>query len=140
TFVLLSLIWICSLIAALTHPAMPPSGFVIAMFTCYALHLVFKCMVAAEATRQLSADKHSGALELLLVSPLPEWQILQGQSRALSQRFGRWLAILVMMNLTMSGAVIFFKEELHIGRGEDLVLYLALLFGGILMLVLDLAT
>ncbi len=61
--------------------------FIVCLFTAYALHQVAKYLVAVEATRQLIEDRRSGALELLLVTPLGEDQILFGQRRALQVQF-----------------------------------------------------
>ena len=56
--------------------------------------LLFKCLVAIEASRRLSDDRQSGALELLLVTPLSIKQILAGQKRALWKHFRVTLFIL----------------------------------------------
>src|SRR5262249_47761477 len=52
-------------------------GFSAAFFTALAVHLVSKLHHAIEATRQINTDQQSGAMELLLVSTLPEAGILQ---------------------------------------------------------------
>jgi ABC-type transport system involved in cytochrome c biogenesis permease component len=50
--------------------------------------LVLKGWVAAEASRTLSEDRRSGALELLLSTPLHESDIVRGQLAALWRQFG----------------------------------------------------
>lgn len=75
------------------------ANFAIGILSSFALHVGFKCLVAVEATRRLSEDRQSGALELLLVTPLPPADILRGQRQALGYLF-RWpKRILVLMNL-----------------------------------------
>jgi hypothetical protein len=41
------------------------------LFGSYGCHLLFKFLLTAEACRQLNSDRRSGALELLLATPLP---------------------------------------------------------------------
>jgi len=68
-----------------------------ALFSSYGLHVLLKCFIAMHAVRRLSEDRLSGALELLLVTPLQPRDILSGQRRAL-RRFSRapraWLVLL----------------------------------------------
>jgi len=137
-FVLLLVVWLFALLTIVVRPtvAMPPSGFIIAMFTSYVLHLVFKFMLASEATRQLNSDKLSGALELLLVTPLPEWQILQGQARALRNRFAGLFVLLFIVNFVLCGVIFILRERLHMSD-KDQMIFIELFLGGILMLFLD---
>jgi ABC-type transport system involved in multi-copper enzyme maturation permease subunit len=53
----------------------------------YALHAVVKCWVAWEASRRIAEDKRSGALELLLTTPLGERPVLAGWLIGLKRRF-----------------------------------------------------
>jgi hypothetical protein len=46
------------------------AAFVIVISVTYGLHLIVKCLVAAEASRLLGEERQSGALELLLITPL----------------------------------------------------------------------
>jgi len=131
-------LWFCFLFAALKGSGSVPA-FIACMFTAYALHQLFKSMVAAEATRQLSADRQSGALELLLVTPLTEEQIIEGQEVALAQRFRRLGGLLFTLNLCLCFAVLLFPEKLRM-RGEEQIAFLELFLCGILMLLLDFKT
>ncbi|MGH7973773.1 MAG: hypothetical protein ACREIC_34080, partial [Limisphaerales bacterium] len=79
-------------------------------FLSYALHQFFKYAVALDATRRLSEDRRSGALELLLVSPVPEEDLIAGQERGLRRRFGPLLRLVVGLNLVLSGAVLFSRN------------------------------
>ena len=65
------------------------------------LHLVLKWLVAVEASRRLSEDRHCGALELLLVTPLPVSQILEGQRRALWRTFAFPMALAFVTNVSL---------------------------------------
>ena len=137
-FLVLLVVWFVALLSIFVRPtmAMPPTGFIVTMFTSYVLHLVFKFMLASEATRQLNSDKLSGALELLLVTPVPEWQILQGQARALRNRFAGLFLLLLMVNFVLCGVIFFLREKLHMSD-KDQMIFIELFIGGILMLFLD---
>jgi hypothetical protein len=52
-----------------------------------AAHTGLKAWLASEAARQFSQDRASGALELLLSTPLPVEEILRGQRLALQRQF-----------------------------------------------------
>src|SRR5262249_37537972 len=95
-----------------------------------------KFMLASEATRQLNSDKLSGALELLLVTPLPEWQILQGQARALRNRFAGLFLLLFFVNFVLCGAMAILREKLHMSD-KDQMIFIELFVGGMVMLFLD---
>ncbi len=56
--------------------------------TAYLAHTILKFWVTFEACRQLADDRRSGALELLLVTPIRVKEILHGQMRALMKQFG----------------------------------------------------
>lgn len=76
-------------------------------FTYYGLCLV----IGIAAPRRLADDKQSGALELLLCTPLPSRQIVRGAMGVLCRRFG--LAFFVLALLT----VFLFYGHYHIYRG-----------------------
>ena len=65
------------------------------LMTALALHSFFKCWVAMEASRRLGQDRRSGALELLLCTPLSVGDILRGQWLALLRQFGGACALIV---------------------------------------------
>jgi ABC-type transport system involved in cytochrome c biogenesis permease component len=66
------------------------------VMTALAVHTVFKFWVASEACRRLAADRHSGALELLLATPLPVARILTGQLLALWRQFAGPVALVLL--------------------------------------------
>jgi hypothetical protein len=55
--------------------------------------------VAFEACRCFAEDRRSGALELLLTTPLSEEQIIRGQRRALWRQFAAPVAAVVLVDL-----------------------------------------
>jgi ABC-type transport system involved in cytochrome c biogenesis permease component len=79
-------LWGMLLIASIAT-AKHKEAFIACMFVAYGLHLIVKVLVALEATRRWSEDRRSGALELLLATPLPVSWILCGQRDALKQQF-----------------------------------------------------
>jgi ABC-type transport system involved in multi-copper enzyme maturation permease subunit len=65
------------------------------VFTAVVLHLTFKFWVASEACLRLGPDHRSGALELVLSTPLTVREILRGQMLALRRQFF-WPVLLVV--------------------------------------------
>jgi hypothetical protein len=63
-------------------------------FTAIILHITFKFWVASEACLRLGPDHRSGALELLLSTPLTVRELLRGQLLALRRQFF-WPVLLV---------------------------------------------
>jgi hypothetical protein len=57
------------------------------IWTAVLLHTALKCWVATEASRRFSLDRQSGALELLLSTPLPVKDIMRGQWLGLERQF-----------------------------------------------------
>jgi len=108
--------------------------FIISIFTAYALHQVFKCLVAIEASRRFSEDRHSGGLELLLVTPIPPDLILSGQWRALQKHFRKTILLMLLVNLGLLWFVNF--ADVQMGP-QDRGIFGGLLIGGMLMALLD---
>ena len=69
--------------------------------TAILLHTAIKFWVASEACRPLSEDRRSGALELLLSTPLSVDDILRGQLLALKRQFGWAVAIILLADFAM---------------------------------------
>ena len=109
--------------------------FGIVMFLGYGIHQVFKALVTIEASRRLSEDRQSGALELLLVTPLALSNILSGQRRAMREAF-RWPMICAaLINLCMF-LLLTGKNPLGMD-GKDRVVFCEMFIGGTVLLVLD---
>jgi hypothetical protein len=132
---LLVLVWFCFLAASVTL-ANGRDMFPMSLFTAFALHLVGKYLAAVEATRQLGEDRRSGALELLLVTPLKETQILSGQRLALKRHSVRLKMLLVCVNLCLCVAVLVHPRHMPIGSREQAG-FVELFLGGIIMVFVD---
>jgi hypothetical protein len=111
-------------------------GFLAAIFTAFLAHILIKFGLAVEATRQVNQDRHSGALELLLVSPLPEECYWRGHQRAL-RRAGRTpLVILLGLNGVLEFCVLFGGGKLQM-NGTDQAIFSILFLGGMALAVVD---
>jgi hypothetical protein len=132
---LLVLLWLGTLALSVTLKD-GKEAFVVCLFTSYALHQVGKYLAAVEATRQLGEDRRSGALELLLVTPLREAQILSGQGRALERHSAGLKTFLLLVNFCMCLAVLLRPRHLSMTPREQ-VIFMELFLGGILLLFMD---
>ncbi len=65
----------------------------------YVLHVTVKCWVAWEASRRFAEDKRSGALELLLTTPIDERAVLVGWLLGLKRRFLAPVTVLFMLDM-----------------------------------------
>ena len=111
------------------------SFFGVAIVMSYGLHLIYKCLVAAEASRRLSDDRHSGALELLLVTPLTPREIIRAQQEAVWDAFQWPRRLLVGVNLFLVWMFVG-PNPLQMG-GDDRGIFSLIQVGGIVMLYLD---
>jgi ABC-type transport system involved in cytochrome c biogenesis permease component len=69
--------------------------------TIYVLHGAVKCWVAWEASRRFAEDRRSGALELLLVTPLTERAVLVGWLIGLKRRFAGPIAVVLSLDILL---------------------------------------
>jgi ABC-type transport system involved in multi-copper enzyme maturation permease subunit/uncharacterized membrane protein YhaH (DUF805 family) len=109
-------------------------GFVAAMSTALVLSLIVKFALALEATRRLHADRRSGALELLLVTPLSLGGILGGVRRGVGLVVGRSVRWLVVMVLCLLAVILVFPRRMQMGSDDQLVF--CVMFGGALAVLL----
>ena len=109
--------------------------FSIALFMAFGIHQVLKILITAEATRRLSEDYRSGALELLLVSPLSVSRIIAGQRAALKSIFKPAIALALLANIALWFCVVF-DEHLRMPT-EVIIMFTLILFGGGLLLLVD---
>jgi hypothetical protein len=105
------------------------------VFIAFGLNLIFKYMVAMEASRRLNEDRQSGALELLLVTPLPERQIISGQRRALLHLFRIPFFALVAVNVAPFWLIHEGPNPLKISDGGGVLGVIFL--GSAVLLILD---
>ena len=69
------------------------------VFSAMITHAILKIWLATEATRQLGMDRRSGALELLLSTPISVRQILSGQLWSLWKQFGPPSVVVLLTDL-----------------------------------------
>lgn len=74
------------------------------VFSAMIVHTILKIWLTTEAARQLSMDRRSGALELLLSTPLTVRQILRGQLLALWKQFAVPVALVILTDLIFLSA------------------------------------
>ncbi|MGO8676726.1 MAG: ABC transporter permease subunit [Limisphaerales bacterium] len=124
-------VWACFIQRAFSKEAF----FELAAFTGFMMHQVLKYLVTVEATRRLSDERRSGAIEPLLVTPLSEQEIVAGQERALVSLFV-WPAVLVLAtNLVLCASA--GRLAASAGFGSDLLLLLVPGIGGAAILFFD---
>jgi hypothetical protein len=127
-------LWCLFLLAAITTSI--KEAFITCIFMGYGLHLIFKIIVAIDASRRMSEDRQTGALELLLVTPIPIRSIISGHQIALRTHFWRPFVLLLSVNLMLFLVVLFLPDRLHM-HGRDQAIFCELFLGGALMLFLD---
>ncbi len=98
-FLLITLVWLGFYLGAFSgRPRIQEECFVTCILITFGLHLIVKGMIAMQASRRLCEERRSGALELLLITPLEPWTILDGLWAALRKQFGGLLLLLMTMN------------------------------------------
>jgi ABC-type transport system involved in cytochrome c biogenesis permease component len=108
----------------------------VCFFVAIGLHVTAKLLVAVESARRFSQDRQSGALELLLATPLRVQAILDGQRQALATHFKGALWVLCLVNVALAGWVLGFPGPLEMDP-EDQGIFIELFAGGFLVLLLD---
>jgi len=108
----------------------------ISLVLVFALHFTAKVLLAAECGRRFHQDRQSGAMELLLVTPLTPDEIVAQQEEALRARFQPTLLILIGISLLNVLLVLGEAKRLQIGS-EETGIFLEVLLGGTLLLWLD---
>ncbi|HEY0549489.1 MAG TPA: ABC transporter permease, partial [Verrucomicrobiae bacterium] len=122
-----TLIWMFGLIKA-RRDWLEPATYISTMLLA---HSLFKCWLPMEAARRFGADRRSGALELLLSTPLSVNEILRGQVLALLRQFGPAVALICAVDFLFLGL-----ELRNMGSDQGTALWLA----GIVVFVFDLIT
>jgi hypothetical protein len=101
----------------------------------YGMHLILKCLVAAEASRRFSEDRASGALELLLVTPLRPAEIVASQFRGVWLSFRWCFLVLTLMNLLLLAWMT--STDMFGSRNGPQTMFLLTFVGGLVMLFVD---
>jgi ABC-type transport system involved in cytochrome c biogenesis permease component len=104
------------------------------LFTAVILHTLYRFAIATEACRRFVADRRSGALELLLSSPLTVKQLVQGQLLGLVAIYGGPILVILGFDL------IFYFFGLSDSQWLDRPYWTLLCLGGIFIFLLDLVT
>jgi ABC-type transport system involved in cytochrome c biogenesis permease component len=98
------------------------------VLTAIAAHTILKFAVVTEACRRFSFDRQSGALELLLSTPLPPREIIRGQVLGLEKLFAGPVLVVLLADF------VFLLAERH-GEG-----WIAMWSVGMIIFVADLFT
>ncbi|MCX6901962.1 MAG: hypothetical protein NTW03_00485 [Verrucomicrobia bacterium] len=130
-FLILLGLWSCFYVKSLSgkHDA----AFGVIMFSAYGLHALVKFLVANDASRFLSEHRRSGALELLLTTPLPTDAIVRGMKRALDRRLENLLLCLTGLNCALLVNIAFGPTM----GGEERVRWFFILVLGTVLLWVD---
>jgi ABC-type transport system involved in multi-copper enzyme maturation permease subunit len=130
-------VWLCffAFIPTLRAPGVPVP-FLVCLFLGFALHALVKLLMMLESVSRLNHDRNNGALELLLVTPLPVESILAAQRKALRAHFRAALWMLCLLNVALISAVFKFGRELSIDHNDHWI-FAELFVGGLVALVLD---
>jgi hypothetical protein len=126
-----ALLWL----AALAHDPRDWLNEGIYVCTALAMHTFLKCWIAMEAPRRLGIDRRSGALELLISTPLRVDEILRGQWLALLRQFGAAAVLVCLVDLLFLGLGL--KHNYTAG---DRQMWSAIWLAGIIVFILDLMT
>jgi hypothetical protein len=131
--VLPGLLWAGSLVFLLDNSNIP-----FAIYLAFGLHFAAKVLIATESGRRFHLDRQSGAMELLMVTPLPARDIVAGQRDALRKQFRPALWLISVVNVVT--LVVIFATTLGGPGGMPSVEVFAMLevfIGGMVMLWLD---
>ena len=109
--------------------------FITAFFFAYGLHFLVKGLAAVQSARRLSEDRRSGALELLLCTPLPPAFIIEGQRRVMRRQFRWLLAALLGVNLALAWFLLP-DSPVHMSS-RDAAVFITFFLGGIPLLWVD---
>jgi len=109
-------------------------AFFVAFFGAFILHVLVKGWMALVSSRRFAEERRSGAMELLLVTPMPVREIIRGEFAALRRMFALPLALMTVVNLLLA-AVILGEESLHMGSARWWIA--EIVFWGIVVLWLD---
>lgn len=102
--------------------------------TALTLHTLLKLWIASESCQRLSEDRRSGALELLLSTPLSVGEILWGQLLAVRRQFGAAIVIVLVADVVM------FVAELRDGLADSMEDWVLVSLAGVLMFLADACT
>jgi hypothetical protein len=130
------LIWLCCVPGTFSPQwRINNPSFSLLMFIAFGCHFFLKVYIAIEASRRLNEDRRSGALELLLSTPVTVNEIMSAQIRALRDKFNVPLVILGCLNGAML-VLLTVVNPMRLG-GEERTVLEELYLGGLILLFLD---
>jgi hypothetical protein len=94
----------------------------LAMLTAWVLHAVVKVWLAADATRLLHEARQAGVLELLLVSPLRQSDVVEGLLTTIKRRFGPPVALVLVADIVL--VLVTATESVGWALGMSLVFFI----------------
>jgi hypothetical protein len=133
---LLFALWVCFVPGCFSSSwRVKEPSFSFLMFVAFAMHVVLKVFIATEAARRFNEDRRSGALELLVVSPLSISQIISAQAAALRNMFVGPMLVVAVVNAFVLWLVAG-PDPMNM-RGDGQVMICELYFGGLVLMFLD---
>ena len=130
-------IWLCFFLFIPVAPTTgPPVGFIVCLFLAFALHGLVKLLVMVESVSRLNLDRGSGALELLLVTPLSIEAIMAAQKASLKAHFARAFFILALLNVALASAIYKYRDAVQVDV-NDRWMFMELFIGGLIVLLAD---
>ena len=129
-------VWMCFLAGCFIRSGkVQDISFTVVLLLGYGLHQVLKWLIAAEATKRFGDDRRSGALELLLVTPLSVEEILAGQRLALRKSHRHAIVLALIINVALVGMINSPKPMSVDAEARGLFTLMGL--GGAVLLILD---
>lgn len=110
--------------------------FSVLFLTAFGAHVMVKGLMAIQSTRRLCEERRSGALELLLATPLEPAQLQKGQREVFHRQFKPFLWALTSMN-----AVLFLVMSVNYPQDfddDDVLMFGSFFSGGALLAWVDL--
>jgi ABC-type transport system involved in multi-copper enzyme maturation permease subunit len=131
------LFFVAMLCVSATNSRSEP-GFVAAFCAVYALHLATRIQFALTATERWHDDRKSGALEILLVTPVSDVDVIRAHHASVKRAFRPALMGLLGLNVVLELATLGFYDRLHMGNGAGAV-FTVFFIGGAVLTIADFA-
>jgi ABC-type Na+ efflux pump permease subunit len=107
------------------------------VMTAIAAHVTIKFWIASLAVRQIAEDRRTGALELVLSTPLTHQEIVRGHLRALKRLFAGPIAVVLVMDAVLAIACLYVGDWPGAAFSSDNWLLFFLFLGSMGTLVAD---
>ena len=137
---LLACLWAAMLAAV---PLVPDSDdqelFVAASFTLLAIHIFTKFVAYATLARPMVEDRNSGALELLLTTPMRPIDYLRAYRESHGGLFKRTSEFLITLTVFTFLWAVMFHEDLHINP-DEMWIFASIFLGGVFASLADFRT